>query len=114
MLFWSIPLGSWDVSTIMAPLSANDKLNHPVTYAVEGSTQGPAARVFIFTPSPVGMVDRPSVDMLEASSNKLITIVMKDQTGGETFVSMARSRVFGVYAKHQAQGGQSCSHLLPP
>ncbi len=98
----------------MAPLSANNKLDHPVTYAVEGGTQGPAAHVFIFTPSPVGVVDHPSVDMLEASSNKLITIVMKDLTNGETFVSMARSRVFGVNAKHQAQGGQSCSPLPPP
>jgi len=98
----------------MAPLSANNKLDHPMTYAVEGGTQGPATRVFIFTPSPVGVVDRPSVEMLEASSNKLIMIVMKDQTNGETFVSMARSRVFGVYAKRQAQEGQSCSPLLPP
>ena len=114
MLFWSIPLGSWDVSTIMAPLSANNKLDHPMTYAVEGGTQGPAARVFIFTPSPVGVMDRPSVGMLEASNNKLITIIMKDQTDGETFVSMTRLRVFGVYAKHQAQGCQSYSHLLPP
>jgi hypothetical protein len=53
MLLWSIPLGSWDVSTIMASLSANNKLGHPVTYTVEGGTQGLAARVFIFTPSPV-------------------------------------------------------------